>query len=454
MDKILSPHQKALLPHLIVEILKGRGQAAAALGGKAARGDPRQLGHAGLPVWHAKGDIDGEVAKTLRLPPSLWGPRMASNNLPIHTRRALAKLVKQGTVAVWNPKNASLFRLADFGSRPAARPVPPAPIRSDLDAGSLFMTIVSKSSKDNTYKFVLGKVLLDYCNNNAPDPGKSIPYDYLAGEFLRHYWRQRYVFKMRQHTHSNNGPVAVQILEKIFGEEPPGGSGKTDRSKMERARKMMLEKVFASARSYRGNVVHRFQRIGRGDSMEQRDDIYDHDDAKKTITLKPGVHAFLKQNYDWLERALVAEWAAYLERANPGLPRLVAKLSSLDSEPAPAKYKASFLWAEKSPHCFYCERGLERKHAHMNHFIPWPYMFDDHPWNLVVACRECNRVKADLLAPAKLVDRLIERDGRCAQTMQVMRTSLAQLSPGGDWEGAIRGHYAVCGGSGFRRWMS
>ena len=57
-------------------------------------------------------------------------------------------------------------------------------------------------------------------------------------------------------------------------------------------------------------------------------------------------------------------------------------------------------------------------------------MFDDHPWNLVVACRECNRVKADLLAPAKLVDRLIERDGRCAQTMQVMRTSLAQLSPG------------------------
>ena len=140
------------------------------------------------PSGTPRADIDGEVAKTLRLPPSLWGPRMSqTNNLPIHTRRALAKLGQTGDRRrMESQANASLFRLADFGSRPPAQAASrPRLLRSNLDAGSLFMTIVSKSGKDNTYKFVLGKVLLDYCNGQRPRiPGDtSIPYDYLAGEF-------------------------------------------------------------------------------------------------------------------------------------------------------------------------------------------------------------------------------------------------------------------------------
>lgn len=457
MDRILSPHQKSLLPHLIVEILRSRGQTIVDLGGKMDRGDPRQRGHAGLAVWHAKGGIDDQVAKTLRLPPSLWGPRMVTNNLPIHTRRALAKLAKQGTVAVWNPNKASLFRLADFGRQPAPAdlPVPSAPIRADLDMGALFMTIVSKSSKDNTYKFVLGKILLDYCKNNSPESvERSIPYDYLAGEFLKYYWHQRYRFKMRQHTHHNNGPVATQILENVFGEDPPLRFGDLDQGELKRARQMILERVFASARSYRGNVVHRFQRIGRGDSMEQKNDIYDYDDVRKTITLKPDAHAFLRQNYDWLERALVAEWASYLERANPGLPLIAAKLSSIDSDPKPTgKSKAALLRTMKSPYCFYCENGLDANHACMNHFLPWRYLFDDHAWNLVIACNVCDGVKKDSLAPSKFTDLLVERNAQYVESMDAMRKSLLQLSPSGEWESAIRGHYQMCAGYGFGEWI-
>ena len=152
MDRILSPQQKALLPYLIVEILKSRGQTVADLDSKRDRGEPRQREHASLPVWHAKGGIDDQVAKTLRLPPSLHGPSRETNNLPIETRRALAKLVKQGVVAVWNPKRASLFRLADFGRQPAPKPRTGTPARPDMDTGTLFMTIVSQSGKDNTYK--------------------------------------------------------------------------------------------------------------------------------------------------------------------------------------------------------------------------------------------------------------------------------------------------------------
>lgn len=317
------------------------------------------------------------------------------------------------------------------------------------------MTIVSKAGKDNTYKFVLGKILLDYCRANSPDAGKrTISYDYLASKFLMHYWHQKYKFRMKQDFHVHGrGPVAIQILEDVFGEDPPDRFEDLDQAKIKRAKQTMLKRVFASASSYDGNVLHRFQRIGRGDGMYDGTDIYDNDEIGKTITLKPDIHAFLRQNYVWLERALVSEWASYLERANPGLPRLVSKLSRLDASPGQSKYRADFLRAEKSPSCFYCERGLEPKLARMNHFVPWPYVFDDHAWNLVTACRECDVAKGDLLGSAKSVDRLIERDGRYAKTMQIMRMSLSRLSPGGDWKGAIRGHYAMCGGFGFRKWM-
>ena len=77
---------------------------------------------------------------------------------------------------------------------------------------------------------------------------------------------------MRQHFHTHGrGPVAMQILEDVFGQDPPGKFEDLDQAKVEKAKQTMLRRVLASASSYKGNVLHRFQRIGRGDSMEQRE---------------------------------------------------------------------------------------------------------------------------------------------------------------------------------------
>ena len=316
------------------------------------------------------------------------------------------------------------------------------------------MTIVSKASKDNTYKFVLGKTLLDYCKINRPDgTAHKIPYDYLAGEFLKHYWHQRYEFKMKQHFHThNNGPKAIQILEEVFGKDQSCRFDELDPTQVKRAKDKIRKTVFASARSYRGNVVHRFQRIGRDDSLEQRTDFYDYDDDKEEITLVPDAHVFLRRNYVLLELVLVTEWASYLERANFGLPRIHTKLSRMDMDPDLATYKRALLIAEKSHFCFYCQRRLERKLVNVNHFIPWSYIFDTHAWNLVVACRKCNTAKKNLLASEKFVDALIERNSKYADTMEIMHTSLLQLSPSRKWEQMIRGHYKLCDGYGFGLW--
>ena len=175
----------------------------------------------------------------LHLPESLWGPNRQSNDLMITSARELTQLRKKRIVADWSTtKRTTLFRLADTGY------VPPEPSQHLMARGDgspdkmkLFLSIISKGRKDNTYKFALGKTLLDYCKNNAPDGRtRRISYDYLAGEFLRHYWYQRYRFRMKQDFHTQKSPKVIQILEKTFGHTPPHKFQDLDQSRMRIAR--------------------------------------------------------------------------------------------------------------------------------------------------------------------------------------------------------------------------
>ena len=78
---------------------------------------------------------------------------------------------------------------------------------------------------------------------------------------------------------------------------------------------------------------------------------------------------------------------------------LAAKIDNEEAERYPlTKYRKVFL--EYSDHCFYCNNSLKSNHIHVDHFIPWSYIFDNNVWNLVLACQECN-LKRVVLYPKK-----------------------------------------------------
>jgi 5-methylcytosine-specific restriction endonuclease McrA len=62
-----------------------------------------------------------------------------------------------------------------------------------------------------------------------------------------------------------------------------------------------------------------------------------------------------------------------------------------------AEYVSLFVDVQKGA-CFYCERPLRKNAGHVDHFIPWTRYPVDLAHNFVVAHRECNEAKSNLLA--------------------------------------------------------
>ena len=452
MQKTLDSSQRESVPKLLLGRLKQKGKTIDDLAGTRHPGDETQLPYRASPVWYKKGELDDWIAQQLKLPPSLWGPNRVSNDLMILTSRELEKLRRRKVIADWSTKRrTTILRLAD----PRASVTMPKMSMVDegrktdqstyteQDMRSVFLSIISRSRKDNTYKFALGKILLDYAQKNPPTRHThEISYDYLAGEFLKHYWHQKYKFKMKQDFHTKKTPVVIKILEEVFGENPPQFKNLKCED-LQRARQLILENVFGPARKKKGMVIQRFQRTTSGNTTQDNDIFYEYDDERETIFLKPGAHEFFRQNYGLLMRALLAEWVRYLERVNHGLPMLAAKIYN---EEAKRQSLAGYrdILVEYSDHCFYCNGHLELACTHVDHFFPWSYIFENEAWNLVLACQTCNIQKSNSVPPEVQVPILIERDREYSKTMKMMKESLRRLSFKGRWDDQIRNHYRIC----------
>lgn len=463
VEKTLSRLQKDTIPSLVLYGLTINGKTIDELGIRH-KGDYSQSTWRSKPIWHKKRDLDQWIADEMRLSAALWGPDRKSNDLMTFTSRELGKLRKKDTLVDWNVnKRISLFRLSDptmMVSRPTmskkkntSEPIQTAPTETDMKKA--FMSIISSPNKDNTYKFTLGKTLLDYCKANPLDGTvQEIKYDYLAGEFLRHYWYQKYKFRLKQDFHTLRKPVVMSVLEKVFGDEQRTKFEKINPEQMAQARKLIRQRVFGKAIQKKGMVVPRFQRSMDGNTTRDSTIFYDYDDEQRVIFLNPEAHAFFRNNYALLTRALLAEWILYLERVNHGLPMLAAKIDREEAERGDlTKYKIAFCSMDET-HCFYCNSRLERDNIEVDHFIPWSYIFEDSAWNLVMSCKRCNQGKSNSLPPQVLVGDLINRDEKYYEDLPIMRKSIRELSikGAGTWKKEIHNYYTICREYGFGHW--
>ena len=156
MQTILDPNQRKIIPLLILHKLSQEGKTIQDFG-IHHQGDLSQLPHRNHPVWHRKHDLDEWLVMQLHLPPSLWGPKRRSNALLKQTSREITRLRKKGIVVDWSStKRTTLFRLVDpkisidmpTMSIEDRKHVPHS---NEQDMKTVFLSIISKSQKDNTY---------------------------------------------------------------------------------------------------------------------------------------------------------------------------------------------------------------------------------------------------------------------------------------------------------------
>lgn len=176
MQRMPDSRQRSNIARLVLYGMAVNGRTVDELGTKH-RGRPAQLAWRSKPVWHRKADLDLWLGKEMGLPSTMWGPRRKSNELMDITSVVLSNLRKRGKLADWSDRRTNLYRLSDPSKRAGKPPASlrdywpePEPMeRTERNMRKAFTSIISEGRRDNTYKFALGKTLLDYCNENAAD---------------------------------------------------------------------------------------------------------------------------------------------------------------------------------------------------------------------------------------------------------------------------------------------
>ncbi len=275
----------------------------------------------------------------------------------------------------------------------------------------LFIHILTKGKKDNTYKFALAKFLLDFSIKQEIIEDKQITFYEIASAFLKYYWYQEYKYRIKQDFKTKKQPVVISILHKYCGKGYIHLSFDNYFSDKKEIKEKIVEEIEKKALN---DVIPRFQ-------PEDMQIFYKHFFTKtsngkfkrldhKIILYKEAVK-FFKDHFYILNKALILEWAKFLEKIN-FTPQLISKIEYLGKEKTRKSLRKflRILSEIDGGRCFYCGRKLKDKDTHIDHFIPWSYIFEDELWNLVLSCSSCNLKKSNFLPPELCLDKIEKRN--------------------------------------------
>jgi len=320
-----------------------------------------------------------------------------------------------------------------------------------------FLSIITKGAKSNTYKFALARFLLDHSIKFEPnyimkkitdDEKIRVDYQDVANAFLRYYWHQECRYRIRQNFDAEKPPSVISVIQKTFGVKYiPEPFERMPKNKINHAQKEIKKRVFGKEANKTSQVIPRFQNIRIGNSTKRNQIFYDYNDESAQIEIKPEAFKFFHDNYTFLMKTVILEWTKFLEKINT-LPRLVAKIESAESKRSSVRKYVKIFNEFKS--CFYCNKSLDQTETHVDHFIPWSYIFEDEAWNLVLSCRKCNLRKSDSLTSLDFCNELIQRNINHHKKIEALRLSLVRLhTDSSKWEKEIKHHYTTCKQYGF-----
>lgn len=399
------------------------------------------------PVWHTPQSLMKEVADHLRLDPSIWNKDRDTNDFRRLIQNEITKYRRQGYIV--GPRGA--FRCTHpqqyEPARPTTNKIDQVPLdKSNSGMMQAFLNILhpAHGSKDNTYKFALARAILDHCQNTT---SLHIPYEDLAKRFLKYYWHQVCKYHIRQDFHTTKKAAVITIIQDAF-KKPPGSFDLCDKKDIDYATNRIQKKVFGHAGRKTSIVVHKFQNLKRGRYVVEQRYFYEPDDDAQMIHLTKEAHDFFRQNQRILYNLVFYQWAKFLERINGSLPMLMSKVEQDELQRGSLiQYRNRYL--KYTNHCFYCNGTLRDDQIEVDHFIPWSYIFEDEAWNLVLACRECNRKKSNSLPQEKFRDELIDRNRTYQGRIDILYKSLKRLGRDKRWSDEIITHYDNCESYGF-----
>ena len=317
-----------------------------------------------------------------------------------------------------------------------------------------FRNILKMGDKSNTYKFALAKFLLEFSNKFTHDELKlavktkrsfDVEYSEIAKFFLKFYWHQECKYRIKHNSNPKQIPHVITYIRKFFGTNYISKTlDKVENSDEKQAKTLeKIEKnVFGKEANKTSNVIPRFHTVA---NQNYDDMFFKNNENERKIILDAQIVTFLKENHTLLMDSVLLHCALFLEKRNK-IPRLIQKIETGDVTRIPINKKFIKLFSEQKT-CFYCPQKLEKRKIHVDHFIPWSYVFENEPWNMVLSCDRCNLKKSDAL-PAGFLNELLKRN-KLQNKIPDLQKSLLRLSFSGKWSKEIELLYSNCKDSGF-----
>ena len=273
----------------------------------------------------------------------------------------------------------------------------------------MFNRFFNKGRMSSTYKQVFLRSLLDVGDMNDPERAKRLvgrewlrmengklllDLNFIAIRFAKYYWDMEYSFRLRQSQDPEDANI-TRLIRRTHdpGKKPPTIQDLSDDG-MESFRKAVINKSIK-----REVLVHR---------LTDMKGLYKKIDAY-TISLEADMVPFLDTHRILLRKGLNNTLTKYLEKLNRMTPQIANKIDSEGIKRTPLKTDFHLLMGRlQDSRCFYCKNRLRR--PHVDHVIPYNYVFSTDPYNCTLACQQCNCTKSDMLPNEDLFQDILERN--------------------------------------------
>lgn len=280
---------------------------------------------------------------------------------------------------------------------------------------SKWIRIIEEMKNDNTYKTSWGKAILEcvYLNEYSITGDKvKIKQSNIANKMIKYYWNQTFFFCLSQ----GKSPVILKhVNEMINLYKNDVGTYPVPWNEAEKffikKRIFYNKKISSILSNARINVCPRFKNASYGEVL----DIYDIDDVNKTLIFNLSDILILKEYTFVLSKLLNFKWVQLLERFNlsPKISsKVIAASNSKIRRSSLLKYKNLLLryYHTNEIRDFYTGKIIDKNDIHIDHVIPWSFIYSDDIWNLVVTTSARNLAKSNKPPTKDDIERLKSRN--------------------------------------------
>jgi hypothetical protein len=217
----------------------------------------------------------------------------------------------------------------------------------------------------------------------------------LGERFVRLYWTQTVVYRLRQAKTLHAEPQIVQDIRAAATE----AGVRTYEALPDSVRLRLVRKT---AKLLTVNVLKAFH-TSAPDGMAP---LFTWNAPDDVVRIMPSAATFLVAERAALDSVANLWWARYLEGVNRLAPAIIAKVEGTAARRASLRPYLRILHEVDPAECFYCAVPLDDSRTHVDHVIPWTFLYADELWDLVLACDTCNLAKSDVLPVRSYLDKL------------------------------------------------